>query len=94
MIEIEKLKSLASNLMFDMADLEYETLKKEFEVILKQMDLIAKIEDISDVEPMFHPFQVDFNLREDESDESAVSDIFSNAKVVEKNKISIPKVVQ
>ena len=90
----DRLKELASNLMFDMEDSEYETLSKEFEVILKQMDIISHIDGIEDVEPMHFPFPIDSFLREDEvSDMITTEEVLENAKEKETNQVKVPKVV-
>ena len=77
----EKLKVLASKLMFTMDESEYDTLVNEFDVILKQMDLIGEILTIRDVEPITYPFPLDgVCLREDVvKDELPVDDILSNS---------------
>ena len=61
MITKDILKKLASNLMFEMEEEEYDTLEKEFAIFLKQMDLIAHIKDVDGVEPMTFPFELDIN---------------------------------
>lgn len=93
MIEIENLKKYANNLMFDMNDEEYLTLQKEFDVILKQMDKISKIDRIEEVHPMFHPFPIDLELTEYESEDLTTSLALQNAKEVKNNKVVVPKVV-
>ena len=95
MITKEKLKNYANKLMFDMNDEEYETLLKEFDVILKQMDLIGNIENISDVEPMTFPFELDsIELRNDsDSRNIEIEDALSNAGSKKGREIRVPKVV-
>lgn len=95
MIEIEKLKSYANKLMFDMDDDEYKTLQEEFDIILKQMDLIGKIDGIDEVSPMTFPFSnTDVLLREDEvGDYLTVSEVLSNAKHQIDDQVKVPKVV-
>lgn len=92
----ETLKMLANKLMFTMDDSEYETLLDEFDVILKQMDLIGKIPNISDVEPMVYPFELeDVKLREDEVvDEMSIDDILKNSGSNLYNQVKLPKVVE
>jgi len=92
----ETLVMLANKLMFTMEDSEYDTLLDEFEVILKQMDLIGKIPNISDVEPMVYPFELDnVLLREDEVvDELSIDDILSNSGSNLYNQVKLPKVVE
>ena len=95
MITKEKLKNYAGKLMFDMKDEEYETLQKEFEVILKQMDLIGNIENISEVEPMTFPFELDsVELRSDsESRNIEIEEALSNTGSKKGREIRVPKVV-
>lgn len=92
----ETLKVLADKLMFTMEDSEYETLVKEFDIILSQLDLIGEIPNISEVEPMTHPFPVDVAvLREDTvSDELEIDDILKNSGEVLYNQVKLPKVVE
>ena len=96
MIEKEKLKDYANKLMFDMDEVEYETLQKEFEVILKQMDLIGKIPNIKEYTPMTFPFpNPDAYLREDEvGDYLVVSEVLENAKHQVNDQVKVPKVVE
>ncbi len=96
MIEKEKLKDYAHKLMFDMNDEEYETLQNEFEVILKQMDLIGEIDGISEVEPMTFPFVTNqAKFRKDEVKNTLTTEeAISNAKMVDRNQVRVPKVVE
>ena len=96
MIEKEKLQDYARKLMFEMNDEEYKTLQEEFDVILKQMDLISKIDNITNVEPMTYPFELNnVNLREDiVNNELTTNDILINVSDKENNQIKVPKVVE
>ncbi len=90
----EELKQFANKLMFDMEDEKYETLSKEFEFILKEMDKINSFENLSEVEPMIHPFSVDVELRNDEPKELLTTEeALFNAKDKIGYEIKIPKVV-
>ncbi len=93
MIDIEKLKVCANNLMFDMKDEEYLTLQKEFDVIVKHMDIIDTMEGIENVEPMFFPFAVDLELKEYATESLDTKEALSNAKDLKNNKVAVPKVV-
>lgn len=94
----DRLEILAKKLMFEMNDLEYETLEKEFEIILKQMDLIDGIKDIDNVVPMTYPFDLELDdsyLRDDISNnEICFDDMKINVKDYENEKIKLPKVVE
>lgn len=93
MIEIDKLKKYANNLMFDMNEEEYLTLQKEFDIILKQMDKISEIDKIEEVEPMFYPFPVSLELKDYDSENLSTELALQNAKEVKNNKVVVPKVV-
>ncbi len=94
----DRLEILAKKLMFEMNDLEYETLEREFEIILKQMDLIDGIKDIDNVVPMTYPFDLELDdsyLRDDISNnEICFDDMKINVKDYENEKIKVPKVVE
>lgn len=96
MIDKEKLKVYARNLMFEMNDEEYETLQKEFEIILKQIALIDKIPGIKEAKPMAFPFiTYKSKLREDVvKQELETDDMLKNAANVYQNQVRIPKVVE
>ncbi len=96
MITKEKLKDYAHKLMFDMNDEEYDTLLKEFDVMLKQMDLIGNIKDISCVEPMTFPFELDsVELRNDEESRNIeIEEVLSNAGSKKGREVRVPKVVE
>ena len=95
MIKKEDLKRYANLLMFDMDEVEYDTLEKEFKTILKQMDHIAEIKDIEKVEPMTFPFKnEDATLREDEvGNYLTVGEVLDNAKEEVDDQVKVPKVV-
>ena len=94
----DRLEILAKKLMFEMNDLEYETLEREFEIILKQMDLIDGIKDIDNVVPMTYPFDLeldDNDLREDIcNNEIDFNDMVINVKDYDDNRVKVPKVVE
>ena len=96
MIKKEDLKRYANLLMFDMDEVEYDTLEKEFKTILKQMDHIAEIKDIEKVEPMTFPFQnEDATLREDEvGSYLTVGEVLDNVKEEVDDQVKVPKVVE
>lgn len=96
MIEKDKLKEYAQKLMFDMDEVEYETLQKEFDVILSQMDIIDKIPNLHETEPMTFPFLLDDrNLRRDEvGDFLTVGEVLANAKHQLNDQVKVPKVVE
>ncbi len=94
-VDNELLKRCANNLMFDMKEEEYHTLKNEFDILLKQMDIFKDIEGLNDVTPMTFPFDCESDfLREDVASEPySKEDILKNAKEVLDDQIVLPKVV-
>ena len=95
MVTIDELKEYSLNLMFEMNDEEYNTLLNEFDTFLGWMDYINKIDGLSEVKPMYFPFDLgNVALREDEPIESIESDYaLSNAKVKKDGSVIVPKVV-
>ena len=89
------LHEIASTLMFDMEDAQYDTLIDEFDVVLKQMELISEIPGVDKVEPMTFPFEVTVSyLREDEATTpTPKEEALKNAKEVVDGQIRLPKVV-
>jgi len=96
MITKEALKKYANLLMFDMSDLEYQTLEEEFAIILKQMALIGKIEGIENVKPMHFPI-INYQVLPRDDDKTFnldVNDVLLNAKETSANQVKVPKVVE
>ena len=60
------------------------------------MDLISRIDNITNVEPMTYPFELNnVNLREDiVNNELTTNDILINVSDKENNQIKVPKVVE
>lgn len=96
MVTIDELKEYSESLMFKMEDGEYKTLLNEFDTFLGWMDYINKIEGLSEVEPLYFPFDIgNVSLREDEIVESLESNLaLSNAKVVRDGSVIVPKVIE
>ena len=89
------LKEAANKLMFDMDEVQYDTLLEEFDVIIKQMTLISELKGVDEAEPMTFPFDVTTSfLREDEPTEPLNRDeALKNASNVVDGQIRLPKVV-
>ena len=89
------LKEAANKLMFDMDEVQYDTLLEEFDVIIKQMTLISELNGVDEAEPMTFPFDVTTSfLREDAPTEPLHSDeALKNASNVVDGQIRLPKVV-
>lgn len=93
-INIEDLKKYANDLMFDMTEEEYERLNKRFIELLEGFKKIEEFEGIKDIEPLFFPYEIENNFREDEAfDVITVDDALANAKEVIGREIKVPKVV-
>ena len=94
-VDKDKLKELANDLLFDMADQEYETLLKEFDELVAQMALLEKIENVDEVEPLIYPFPVtNSTLREDEPTTPLTKEqVLANAPDSYAGQIKLPKVV-
>ena len=94
-VDKEKLKELANDLLFDMADQEYETLLKEFDELVAQMALLEKIDKVDEVEPLIYPFVVtNSTLREDEPTTPLTKEqVLANAPDSYAGQIKLPKVV-
>lgn len=97
MIKIDKakLKELANDLLFDMADAEYETLLKEFDELVAQMALLEKIPNVDEANPMIFPFEVTNHvLREDVAETPLTKEeVLLNAPDSFAGQVRLPKVV-
>ncbi|HKM02918.1 MAG TPA: Asp-tRNA(Asn)/Glu-tRNA(Gln) amidotransferase GatCAB subunit C [Bacilli bacterium] len=91
----DKLKELANDLLFDMADQEYDTLLKEFDELIALMDLLGEIPNVDRGEPMIFPFAVtNTYLREDEAGTPLTKEEFlSNTPDSFAGQVRLPKVV-
>lgn len=92
----ELVNSYADKLLIGLNDEENKLVLDEFEIIESQMNLINEIPNISNVEPLTHPFDLfEVTLREDEAEDSEnIEDILKNADKVEGREIEVPKVVE
>jgi len=91
----ESVDFLADKLLIGLSKDENQLVLDEFEVIESQMNLINEIPNISDVEPMTHPFDMyTTNLREDESEDGeTIENILRNSDKTEGREVEVPKVV-
>ena len=96
MVLKSELKEYAENLMFKMKEEEYDTLLSEFDTFLGWMEYINKIDGLSEVEPLYFPFDLgNVSLREDEPLESIDNiEAIKNAKVTKDNAVIVPRVVE
>lgn len=94
-VDKNKLKELANDLLFDMADEEYSTLLQEFDELIAQMSLLEKIPDVDSVEPMIYPFEVTNNLLREDEPEAPLTreEVLANAPDTFAGQVRLPKVV-
>lgn len=96
MVTKDELKEYSENLMFKMKEEEYDTLLNEFNTFLGWMDYINKIDGLSEIEPLYFPYDIgNVTLREDEPIESIDSSLaLSNAKEVKDGSVVVPRVIE
>ena len=91
----EEIIDYADKLLIGLYPDEAQTILDEFSVIDKNIDQINEIDNLSEVEPLFMPYDLyRATLREDVSEESVnIEDILANCKDVDGREIKVPKVV-
>lgn len=90
MVEKQAVERAAKNARINLEDGEAEKFTEEFEEILDTFEKLEEV-DTSDVEPAFHPIEVESKTRDDEIEESLDSDeIFANTENVEDGKFKGP----
>lgn len=77
----EEVRDAAENARINLDEEEVEDLSKDFEEVLEMFGKLEQI-DTENVEPSFHPVEVEGKTREDEAQESD-TDPFSNTENVE-----------
>ena len=95
-INKEVLKIAANKLMFEMSEIQYDTLLKEFDVFARQIELIDNIPNVNDAKPMTFPFDnFATYMREDIATEPLKKeDVLKNSSDVFEGQIRLPKVVK
>lgn len=73
MVDIEEVRRVADNARLDIDEEEQAQFQDDFEEILDMFDALEEI-DTSDVEPAFHPVDVEPEAREDEKEETLSRD--------------------
>lgn len=73
MVDMDEVRRVADNARLDIDEEEKEKFQGDFEDILDMFDTLEKI-DTSDVEPAFHPIDVEQETREDEKEETLSRD--------------------
>lgn len=69
MVDVEQVQKVAENARINIDDEEAEEFAEEFESILEMFDKLDEI-DTEEVEPAFHPVDVEPETREDEEGET------------------------
>lgn len=90
MVDQETVLRVAENARLNLDDDEAEKFTEDFESILEMFDRIDEV-DTEDVEPAFHPVEVEPETREDQKELSLSSEeVFQNTDNVEDNKFKGP----
>ena len=95
-VTIDVLKESARKLLFDMSEVEYQTLLEEFSIITKQMELISKIEGVDDEIPMTFPFECSTTYLREDVPTTPVDPSVELKNVPSRlgNQVKLPKVVK
>ena len=84
----------ANTLLFDLSDESYDILIEEISALNAEMDKIS-ISELSNVEPMTFPFEINVKPREDNASKPlSKEDVLKNAGEVKDGQIKIPKVIK
>ena len=90
MVDRSDVERAASNVRINLTDAEVEDFTEEFETILEQFEKIQQV-DTDDVEPAFHPVEVEPETREDEIEESiSQEEAFLNTENIEDDRFKGP----
>lgn len=91
----ELINKYANDILIDLTDEEAEKTIEELNVLDKHMTAIEKLNNIKDVEPLTHPFDLyTATLRDDiAEDGEMIENVLRNSDVVEAREIEVPKVV-
>ena len=80
MVDVEQVKDVAQNARINIDEEEAEDFAEEFEDILEMFDKLDEI-DTEEVDPAFHPIDVDSKTRPDEEGETLdKEDVFKNTE--------------
>ncbi|MFB6245399.1 MAG: Asp-tRNA(Asn)/Glu-tRNA(Gln) amidotransferase subunit GatC [Candidatus Nanohaloarchaea archaeon] len=90
MVKIEEVEKAAKNARINVSGEEAEQFTEEFEEILETFENLEDV-DTSDVEPAFHPVDVEPEKREDEVEDSiSKEEAFANTENVEDDRFKGP----
>lgn len=85
MVDIETVQKVADNARIKLDEEEAEEFREDFENILEKFSSLDEV-DTEDVEPSFHPVEVDSKTREDEVEETLdKEEVFQNTENDEDN---------
>ena len=89
-------KKASNNLLFTMEEAQYKVLLEEFDVLVQQLVLLEELGDLSLVEPMDFPYEINRSIfRSDCKGKPASREkILKNAGDKYANQIRVPKVVK
>ena len=90
----EMLKKLGLKTMFNISNGEMPELVDEYDIFMNHVAVLEEI-DTEGIEPLAYPYEIETTfLRDDEPiDIISLEDALSNAKSVQENQITVPKVV-
>lgn len=78
MVDVDEVKRVAENSRIEIDEEEAEEFAEEFENILEMFDKLDEI-DTEDVDPAFHPIEVETETREDKVEETLdKEEVFKN----------------
>lgn len=86
----EEIRDIAENARINVSDEETDQLEKDFEKILSTFESLDSIET-ENVEPSFHPTEINSKTREDEPEET-INNQFRNSENVEEGYFKGPSV--
>ena len=90
----EMIDVYANKLLIGLSEEENKNVLDEFEIIEERMEKIANIKNISEIEPMHYPFEIESNPRDGENIiNDDVDCLLKNSDKVNDREIEVPKVV-
>ena len=92
----EMINGYADNLLIGLTAEEEQMIMSEFDEIEKNMDLINKIPNISEIEPLSYPFDMEVtDLRSDDEECPLIpiEELLQNCDQYEGREVEVPKVV-
>lgn len=90
----EMIDDYANKLLIGLTEEENKTVLEEFGIIENNMEKIANIENISNVDVMHYPFEIESNPRDGQTIiNDDIDDLLKNSDKVDDREIEVPKVV-